>query len=252
MDTAFYERTGFTRFQTVTGLKFYPSGKLSWIRQVLPYVWMSALEDTYSGMRDYAGNVTVQANFSRQGYAQIRRWMSRESWAGKYFHPAQNVVNGNVQAAKWMRLNAWYAAGTQIYYDTRAPFLGKYRSGGGGFTFQPNDKLRQSADYDYSALRNPANGARTYAVHIVNSRSTYQFNRYFFLRASLQYNSWEDTLLQDYLASFTLIPGTVIHFGYGSLSERRDIREGQWEKGEGDLHPIRESIFFKTSYLHRF
>ncbi len=252
MDTAFYERTGFTRVQHVTGLMFYPSGKFSWIRQVQPYVWISSLKDAYSGMRDDAGNFTIQADFSRQGYAQIRRSMDREAWAGRYFHPAQYSISGSVQAANWISLYANFSTGSRIYYDSLAPFLGDCTSYGGGFTLQPNDKFRQSVDYDYSDLENPANGSRTYAVHVVNTRSTYQFNKYFFLRASLQYDNWEDTLLQDYLASFTLIPGTVIHLGYGCLSERQDRREKQWVKGSGDLYPIRESLFFKTSYLHRF
>ena len=252
MDTAFYERTGFTRFQNVTGVMFHPSGKFAWVRQIQPYVWMSTLKDEYSGMRDYAANFTVQANFSRQGYAQIRRSIDRESWAGKYFHPAQNSVNGNVQLTNQVSLYAYFNMGSRIYYDTLSPFLGDSKSCGGGFTLQPNDKFRQSVNYDYSDLHNPADGSLTYSDHVVNSRSTYQFNKYFFLRASLQYDSWRDTLLQDYLASFTLIPGTVVHFGYGSFSERQEIREGQWVKGSGDLRPIRESLFFKTSYLHRF
>lgn len=252
MDTAFYERTGFTRFQNVTGIMFHPSGKFSWVRQIEPYVYMATLEDAYSGMRDYAANFTIQANFSRQGYAQIRRSINRESWAGRYFHPAQNSVNGNVQLTNQVSLNAYFNMGTSIYYDSLSPFLGDGKSYGGGFTLQPNDKFRQSVSYDYSDLRNPSDGTLTYTVHIVNTRSTYQFNRYFFLRATLQYDSWQDTLLQDYLASFTLIPGTVVHFGYGSLSERQDRREEQWVTGSGNLHPIKESLFFKTSYLHRF
>jgi hypothetical protein len=252
MDTAFYERTGFTRLQNLTGLMFYPSGKFSWIRQVQSCMWISTLRDAYSGMRDYAGNVTLQANFSRQGYTQIRREMSREAWAGRYFHPSRNSVYGQVQATKWLNLNAYFNTGSQIYYDPTAPFLGEGKSLGGGVTLQPNGKFSQSASYDYNDLRNPADGSRAYAVHVVNGRTTYQFNRYFFIRATLQYDSWEDTLLQDYLASFTFIPGTVVHLGYGSLSERRERNGEQWVKGSGDLVPVRESLFFKTSYLHRF
>ncbi|MHB9027494.1 MAG: carbohydrate binding family 9 domain-containing protein [Candidatus Latescibacterota bacterium] len=252
MDTAFYDRTGFTRVQNATGLKYYPSGKYSWIRQVLSFGYVSAMKDAVSGKQDYEANITLQADFTRQGFALVRHSIGRESWTGKYFHPESTEFSGSIQALNQVFLHSYFNTGRWIYYDSTLPFLGDGTSYGGGLTLQPNDKFRQSVDYNYSALRNPADGVRTYAVHVVNTRSTYQFNRYFFLRASLQYDSWKDTLLQDYLASFTLIPGTVIHLGYGSLSERQELREGQWKRGYGNLHPVRESLFFKTSYLHRF
>ena len=57
-------------------------------------------------------------------------------------------------------------------------------------------------------------------------------------------------MLTDFLASFTYIPGTVIHIGYGSLRDK--VR---WEAGEyvesDDFLETKRSLFFKMSYLWR-
>ncbi len=60
----------------------------------------------------------------------------------------------------------------------------------------------------------------------------------------------------DLLASFTLIPGTVVHLGYGSLHQKQywdDINQ-QWDSGVdlGKFYQNTQSLFFKVSYLYRF
>jgi hypothetical protein len=253
MDTAFYERIGFARGQTVFGLKYYPDPKrFSWAKIVIPFTQMSYLDDAFTGMHDKVIAFGVQANFTRQGFASVSRNISRESWAGKYFHPTNTFIGGRVQAMNWLFISGDFSTGNRILYDTTAPFLGEGKSYSGGINIQPNDKFSQSLEYRYSDLTNPSNDERVYTVHIVNTRSTYQFNRYFFLRVILQYDSYGSSLLQDYLASFTFIPGTVVHFGYGSLLERNELRDDGWVKGAGSLRPVRECLFFKTSYLHHF
>jgi multidrug efflux pump subunit AcrA (membrane-fusion protein) len=65
------------------------------------------------------------------------------------------------------------------------------------------------------------------------------------------YDNLEDKLLTDFLASFTLIPGTVVHLGYGSLYLGNRWQDGAWVPGAGDLMKMREGLFFKASYLWR-
>ena len=46
MDTAFYNRTGFTRFMGFAGPKFYPEESVSWIKRIFPYVMGVYLHET--------------------------------------------------------------------------------------------------------------------------------------------------------------------------------------------------------------
>ena len=56
--------------------------------------------------------------------------------------------------------------------------------------------------------------------------------------------------MADFLASFTYIPGTVIHIGYGSLYEKLEWREEAFLPSDRFLESKR-SFFFKASYLWR-
>jgi hypothetical protein len=86
-------------------------------------------------------------------------------------------------------------------------------------------------------------GEKVYDVHVINLRNTYQFNKQFLLRAITQYDSSRRRVLGDFLASYELVPGTVVHLGYGSLLEQL----------VGDTYtPVARALFFKASYLARF
>ncbi len=90
-------------------------------------------------------------------------------------------------------------------------------------------------------------------MNIINSRTTLQFNRYFFIRAIVQYNDGNHRFLQDLLASFTLIPGTVMHLGYGEISQRNVWNGLEWEQNShAPMYPMERRLFFKASYLQRF
>ena len=52
------------------------------------------------------------------------------------------------------------------------------------------------------------------------------------------------------LPSFLYIPGTVIHFGYGSLYEKIAWRDGRYVPADHFLESSR-GLFFKASYLWR-
>ena len=91
-------------------------------------------------------------------------------------------------------------------------------------------------------------------VNIVNSRTTYQFDKHFLVRLLEQFDSASRRLLTDLLASYELVPGTVFHAGYGSLYEQRALTpEAVGPNGFGDRYvTVNRGLFFKASYLHRF
>ena len=86
----------------------------------------------------------------------------------------------------------------------------------------------------------------------MNTRTTVQFTKQFFVRAIAQYDSLRARVLTDYLASYELRPGTVAYVAYGSLYERRDYLGDAWISGAGDYLGTRRGFFMKASYLYRF
>jgi len=89
-----------------------------------------------------------------------------------------------------------------------------------------------------------------YDYPIYWGRLTYQLNRYLFVRGIAEYNNYREELLTDFLASFTYIPGTVIHVGYGSLQDRIRWENGDYVQADRFLETKRQ-LFAKVSYLWR-
>ncbi len=79
----------------------------------------------------------------------------------------------------------------------------------------------------------------------------FDVNFILFFRAIVEYNSFWKQVMTDFLASFTYIPGTVIHVGYGSLYEKTQWVEGQYRPGPNFLETKR-GFFVKASYLWRW
>ena len=72
-------------------------------------------------------------------------------------------------------------------------------------------------------------------MNVLNTTTTFQIDRHFFLRAIVQYDSSQRRVLTDFLASWELLPGTVAYAGYGSLIERREWDGQTWTPGRGPL-----------------
>jgi len=90
-----------------------------------------------------------------------------------------------------------------------------------------------------------------YQVNIINTKTTYQFTREFFLRAIVQYDSSRSRVLTDSLLSYELRPGSVFYLGYGSMIEQRAFRDNTWVLGEGAFSQSQRGFFGKVSYLFR-
>jgi hypothetical protein len=255
MDTAFYNRTGFTGTWLYTGLNFYPrSGQNFWIQRINPFIFAKAAKDRVQDGTERGINTGLRFSITRQGFINMFRYRGREPWRGRTFDVGEAGVYAEQQTLRWLRLYAEFNAGPAIFYDIDNPFQGRRRFVQFGVTLQPNQNLSQSIDVDNVRFQNEATGAQVYDVNILNSRTTYQFNKHFLVRLLAQYDSSVRRVLTDALASYELVAGTVFHAGYGSLYERR-IGEGNAfvpiDQGRKYLN-VSRGLFFKASYVHRF
>jgi hypothetical protein len=246
MDTAFYNRTGFTSVWSFSEVSFYP--KSSWLQRIHPFYFAKYGRDRIqNGDEDYL-HTGIRFNVTRQGFLNFSHARGHESWKGtKYKVGSDFNFFGNMQPLRWLSLSGNYGGGPAIFYDEIAPFQGRARSYGIGTTVQPNQHLSQDLEFNRNRFWRPETGAEVYAVNIVNSRTTYQFDKHFLVRMLLQYDSSQRRVLTDFLGSYEFVPGTVFHAGYGSL----------YEKGFGldersRYLMINRGLFLKASYLRRF
>ena len=159
-----------------------------------------------------------------------------------------------MQIVRWLSINGNFNKSRDIYYDRVNPFQGKTKSAGLGLSFQPNAHVQQNVDYNRVAFDRLSDGERIYTVHIVNTQSTYQFDKHFRVRLLEQFDSSQRRLLTDFLAMYEVAPGTVFHAGYGSLYEKQTAPIGSLVPNNLNPHytTVSRGLFFKASYRHRF
>jgi hypothetical protein len=253
MDTAFYNRVNITAGWGYTERNFYPDEKKhGWIKRVSPFVFVQQTEDRTAGGDERVIVPGVRMSFTRQGFLRLDVIAGHERWLGEKYEMQRPRVMGEVQLFRWMRLSARLDAGPAVYYDPVEPFAGWSRSISVGGSWQPTPRLSQSVGYQRVDFRRADNRAPVYDLDLVNTNTTFQFSKQFFLRAILQYDSLQARVLTDLLASYELRPGTVAFAGYGSLLERRDFVDGEWVTARGDYLATRRGFFLKGSYLYRF
>ena len=119
-----------------------------------------------------------------------------------------------------------------------------------GTTFQPSGTLRTSLDLTKQRLvRDDTNGV-AFDETIVTSRTTYQFTRFTFARARVDYSALNSRLRGQFLLGWTPNPGTAFYVGYNDDMTRDGFNPftGQLEPG---FRRNGRTFFVKMSYLIR-
>ena len=252
MDTAFMNRVGITSGWGYVDHSFYPGkGRFEWIRRTSPFFFTQGGVDRIAGGRDQLEVAGVRFNFTRLGFLRVDRTWGFEPWNGERFPRGMFRTWGNVQLYRWLKLDGRFESGLAVYYDPENPFSGHKRRVNGGFVLQPNGRFSEQISFDQVTFDHQATGQRVYQVNIINTKTTYQFTREFFLRAIVQYDSSRSRVLTDSLLSYELRPGSVFYLGYGSLIEQRAFRDNTWVLGEGAFSQSQRGFFGKVSYLFR-
>ncbi len=112
------------------------------------------------------------------------------------------------------------------------PGPGKFLHFEAGGTFQPTDELRFSLNFTKERLRRNDTGLLAFDQNIVSFRGTYQFTRYWFARARLDYDSIASNVKGQFLLGWTPNPGTAFYAGYND-----DLNRNGFNPFFGHLEP---------------
>ena len=253
MDTAFYNRTGITSNWSYYSYNFYPDEKrYSWFKKFSPFTWVHADRD-----RIQSGNETfllggVRMNFTKQGFFRVDYGSGKEAWAGRLFDIRQTQLMGNAQFFPWLYVFGYVRVGRSVFYDPENPFSGHSRNFSLEISLQPTKKFNQSITFDKAIFNRASNGDNVYSVDILNLKTTYQFNKHFFVRAIERYDSSRKHVALDFLASYEPVPGTVAYAGYGASFDGEYWGAASSVSGTHDWINTQRVFFFKLSYLYRY
>jgi uncharacterized protein DUF5916/cellulose/xylan binding protein with CBM9 domain len=253
MDTAFLNRVGDTNGWLYGELNFYPDKeKWPWLRRIQPFTFNQATHDVVQRGDELFSIQAVRLYFTRQGFVRLDHFNGYEPFAGQRFKTDKWRLQSNAQLFRWLSAYANATVGYATFYDPVAPYQGHANDVSSGFTFQPSGRLSESVAFERVAFDRESTGERVYTVHILNTKTAYQFTNHFFLRGIVQFDSSRSQVLTDFLSSYELRPGTVFYVGYGSLIEQRSFGESGWTLGDGRYQTVSRGLFVKASYLYRF
>ena len=131
MDTAFYNRTGFTSGWVFGALSFYPDRKTrsrGSIR-IVPFTFTQGGHDRVQDGHERISVNGVRLHMTRNGFFRVDRSCGREPWQGdRVRHGRAARVRQRAARALAARRSRNFNAGGAIYYDATAPFQGDSRS----------------------------------------------------------------------------------------------------------------------------
>jgi predicted porin len=118
------------------------------------------------------------------------------------------------------------------------------------FSYQPTDAFRTSIDYTKAKLVRDDTRRTAFDADIYTLRATYQFTRFTFARARVDYDSLSSGVRGQYLLGWTPNPGTSLYVGYNDDLNIHGYSPFTGHKEPGFRRNGR-TFFIKTSYLFR-
>ena len=116
--------------------------------------------------------------------------------------------------------------------------------------YKPTNELAMSLSYSKNRLRRNDTHLLAFEDNIYSFHSTYQFTRFLFLRARVDYDTLSSNVRGQFLAGWTPNPGTAFYLGYND-----DLTRNGFSPFTGQLEPgfrrNGRTFFIKLSYLFR-
>ena len=243
-------RVGVTKYTFGITPKFYFDH--AFFKSWETWTFFNHMYDQIWGMWEYNYYINTWLSMVKNTSFNIEFIPKTEIFEGQKFNRTNGSARLQGQITKRLNVSAEYGYGYKIRY-VENPYLGRGKDVQLELQMQFNDNLNSQITANYSDFKKVSDGTTDFTRLIIRSKNTYQVNKFLFLRAIVQFDSSYPEIMADYLASFTLIPGTVVHVGYGTLHNKME-----WDEMSQDYVPaldqyvnFRKGVFFKASYLFR-
>ncbi|MEE9162716.1 MAG: hypothetical protein V3U35_07060, partial [Candidatus Neomarinimicrobiota bacterium] len=245
LDAGFVPRDGVSGISFTGDRYLYPQSEL------VPKVTLSyrgfLRRDKYSDLYDWRNMLRLNLTLPRSAYFETHSHFETEVYAGEVFDRSGPMAFLGGQVYKWLFLDfALIATGTPIY-DLEPPVQGDRIELSAFLNVQPTENFSTELYVLRQLLTHRSSGEEESDFRLYRSKTTYQLSKYLFVRGILEYNAFREHLTAEFLASFTYVPGTVLHLGYGSRFDQTRYDGSEYVPAEQLLEATR-GLFFKASY----
>ncbi|MCI0512088.1 DUF5916 domain-containing protein [candidate division KSB1 bacterium] len=254
-ETGYVTRAGVTRLRLGMIRMLYP--KSQFFKRLDPLLNNQFILDKASGKWEHNNAAYLTLLMPRSSNLRLGYAYATEIFAGQEFKTSGFSLIAVSQLTRQFYFELVCSRGQKIRYQTN-PYQGYGASLISGINYQPSEQFQASLDLTYSDLYRSDNHEKVFDYTILRNKLSYQWNRYLFFRVILEYAPFQNyelpekshALITDFLISFTYIPGTVMHLGYGSLYDKIKWQNDQYLNSDRFLETKR-GFFCKLSYLWR-
>jgi hypothetical protein len=245
--TGFIERQGIRSVNAGMERTLYPSVKL--LKVLKPAYWGRISKDFFSDLHETSHKfyLSFEMPHATEFYGNYRR--ENEIFSGLKFDRSGWEIFCASRPLKQLRTSLFFKQAGKPYFDPSNPFQGDEQVIQSESTFQPTTNFALEGTATRVRFNERATGNEIYKIHIYRAKGTYQANKYLLFRIIGEYNDADEQITTDFLASFTYIPGTVCHVGYGSLYEKGF--DPLIQIANPNYQRIRRSFFVKAAYNWR-
>ena len=174
-------------------------------------------------------------------------------------------MNGNINTSSVISIGGGFDWGDEVYFDEANPFLGRESGFRTFINFRPSSRLASNININTSRFSDPAgffvpglnDGERDatgeiFNVNIVRALNTYQFTDRLLLRNIVEFNTYDQTLGLNFLATYRVNSGTAFYIGYDDHYQQREQFDDQVNITGRGYQQTNRAVFTKIQYLFRY
>jgi len=250
-DLGFIRRTNSIRSFSNASYRWWPEG---WVINWGPRIRYQRLYDHESILEDETIDTGVDFTFARSISAGAGVQRQLERFAGINYWKTRFTSTANVATSRRISLGGNVSWGDQIFFDKVDPFLGRGTEVGLEVFLRPVARLQSQINIDTSRLMDLRTGdVEVFDIKLFRAFTTYQFTERLLLRNITEFNTFQNTVGVNLLATYRLNAGTVFFLGYDDRYRQQELFE---EMGDElllrrDLQRTNRAIFTKLQYLFR-
>jgi len=216
-ETGYITRTGLSRFRSGVLRMFHLDSPI--IQRIDPVIHSTQIRDKYSGLYETFNSFDIKFLMPRSTMVLLGVRYATEVFLTERFNTSLARVVASSQLTKQVQLSLIYMYRNKIRYVSE-PYQGFGHDARFALLFLPTDNLHLELSLSYSDFFRESDRIKEFDYLISRGKVTYQFNKYLFLRAILEHNSFHNKL-------------------------------GRYDPSDRFLETQR-GLFFKASYLWRF
>jgi hypothetical protein len=250
LPVGFFGRDGLSKISGFVFKNYYPDKEF--LKRFQLGLITNFKHDKYDNMNEYM--VQAKHQYYLPGNTFLMNWFNfgNEVFCNQLFRNDETGYILNSQFIKNIHFSLYQKIGYATWYDEDDPQQALKTFSSIELEYKPSSKFQSSFSFTRSFYKNADSQEDLMDYQIYRNRTTYQINKYLFLRSTVEYNGYEKQLLADFLVSFTYIPGTVIHVGYGSMYDRTQWDSNQRDYVDADRFlEMDRGLFMKASYNWR-